>query len=500
MGRQHQPDQFEAWLPDAVLRFCISRTHLQLVACRGGLRVANLSTSFLCVDQEPMTKGEVRPLSEGQILSFARHDNGVHVQFLALQVRTAKKLSARGKSPDEFRRCPAHRGSLDSGTERPGVAASRNSQLGASASPAQWSRKLSIVRSPSASTQRKSHDATDAPQLIEVHGQFAAPPEEFCTLDTEGSATFQAAPSSHATLTSLASRGVTLAAWLSCDSNDSLGSEPRQAFGQPQTFAERAAAMVSAAKAGSHVEGAAAAPPTPATPPAAAGRAVRVAPLRSVTPQGCTASAPAAPLEPQNSSLRWQQTLGEEHSAALEARRQISGRQERSPDRARAAGEVPTKMRSLAFSDAAAPERKNDAPPQVVLELSGECVLDVALNERCIGPISLARPLLVGWRHQPELYKRAVTKECQELLSRDHFCIAYEDGEFWLLVVTPDWIWHARNGETPSQLKRDTIITLKAGDCIALGTGGDASSADTVHGMLFWHFRVVGGQVTGNTC
>lgn len=446
-----------------------------------------MSTSFLCVDQEPMTKGEVRPLSEGQTLSFARHDNGVHVQFLALQVRMAKRLSTRGTSPDEIRRCPAHRGSLDSETERPGVAASRRTQLGAPASPAQWSRKLPILRSPSASTQRKSCDATDPPQLIDMHGQFAAsaPPQEFCTSDTEGSAALQ----------------VTLASWLNHDSHGSLGSEPGQAFGQPQTFAERAAAMVSAATAGSHV---AAAPPTPATPPAAAGRAVRKAP-RSETSQGCAASAPAAPLEPQNSSLRWQQALGEQHSAPLEAKRQTSerqtsGRQERSPDRTRAVGEVPPQMQNSAFPDAAVPEHQNDASPQVILELSGECVLDVALNERCIGPISLARPLLIGWRHQPELYKRAVTKECQELLSRDHFCIAYEDGEFWLLVVTPDWIWHARNGETPSQLKRDTIITLKAGDCIALGAGGDASSGDTVHGMLFWHFRVVGGHVTGNKC
>lgn len=130
--------------------------------------------------------------------------------------------------------------------------------------------------------------------------------------------------------------------------------------------------------------------------------------------------------------------------------------------------------------------------PQIILELCGEGVLDVPLSRRTIGPVSLGdRPLLIGRRHQPELHQNAVSEECLEFLSRDHFCVAYEGGEFWLLALTSNRIWRDRDGERPVQLARDDLVTLLPGDCIALGTGGEVLTAEVARRRLCWHFRRV---------
>jgi len=130
--------------------------------------------------------------------------------------------------------------------------------------------------------------------------------------------------------------------------------------------------------------------------------------------------------------------------------------------------------------------------PQIVLELSGEGVLDVPVSRRTIGPVSLGeRPLLVGRRHQPELHQCSVSEECLEFLSRDHFCVAYEGGEFWLLALTSNRIWRDRDGEPPVQLARDDLVTLLPGDRIALGTGRDVSSAELARRRLCWQFHRV---------
>ena len=93
------------------------------------------------------------------------------------------------------------------------------------------------------------------------------------------------------------------------------------------------------------------------------------------------------------------------------------------------------------------------------LELSGEGVLDVPPGERRIGPVSVAElplPLggkvskqisaqglrwlfrelqnfvlrIIGRKHQPELHKRAVNPQCLKFMSRDHFSISFEAGQF----------------------------------------------------------------------
>jgi len=133
---------------------------------------------------------------------------------------------------------------------------------------------------------------------------------------------------------------------------------------------------------------------------------------------------------------------------------------------------------------------------EVVLELSGSNVLDVPLKQRSIGPVSLVdRPLYVGRKHQPELHKNAVTKDCLQFLSRYHFRIALEDGAFRMLVMTSNPVWRDRPGSGPSaELARGDIETLELGDRIVLGTGGDTSTLEEARASLCWHFRRANAQ------
>lgn len=127
------------------------------------------------------------------------------------------------------------------------------------------------------------------------------------------------------------------------------------------------------------------------------------------------------------------------------------------------------------------------ASPSIVLELCGEAILNVPQAKRCIGPVSLAeKPLLVGRRHQPDL---PIAKEHLEFLSRDHFCVAYEGGEFWLLALTSNRIWRDRDGESPLQLARDDITTLLPGDRIVLSTGSSTTSIEDARPRLCWIFH-----------
>lgn len=90
VGRQHQPQSFEALLARSpgCLSF-ISRTHLQveaLAGSTGGMSVTNLSSNPVYVEGEPLAKNDRRSLAREQLLSFARLEGGSHVLFLSLQV------------------------------------------------------------------------------------------------------------------------------------------------------------------------------------------------------------------------------------------------------------------------------------------------------------------------------------------------------------------------------------------------------------------------------
>jgi len=75
---------------------------------------------------------------------------------------------------------------------------------------------------------------------------------------------------------------------------------------------------------------------------------------------------------------------------------------------------------------------------QVALELRGAGASVVPRALRRVGPVSLdARPMLVGWRHQPDLHQCVVLAGTQAFSSNDLFCIAKVRGELWLFAATP---------------------------------------------------------------
>ncbi|CAE8601832.1 unnamed protein product [Polarella glacialis] len=133
----------------------------------------------------------------------------------------------------------------------------------------------------------------------------------------------------------------------------------------------------------------------------------------------------------------------------------------------------------------------------VVLELSGNGVLDVPAQDRRIGPVSLAnKPLFVGRKHQPDLHRHAVSQEYLQFVSRDHFRISWESGEFKLLAMTSNPIWRDRDGGPPIELGRGDVVTLLRGDRIALGSGSDSSLPEDALRSLCWKFswERIGGQ------
>jgi len=134
------------------------------------------------------------------------------------------------------------------------------------------------------------------------------------------------------------------------------------------------------------------------------------------------------------------------------------------------------------------------SPPEVVLELCGEGVLEVPYLQRCLGPVNLETPLVVGRKHQPDFLRQAIAKECLQFLSREHFSIAWQGADFRLHAMTSNPIWIYRGCEIVGTLAQHDTAELRSGDRIALGTGGDGlfTTAEEAFRRLNWHFRQVG--------
>jgi len=75
VGRDHQPRLLQAWLPDPVIRLCVTRTHLRIRTSDRGLLVTNMSPSMLCVDDQVLMQHEDRLMLSGQVLSFMRKES-----------------------------------------------------------------------------------------------------------------------------------------------------------------------------------------------------------------------------------------------------------------------------------------------------------------------------------------------------------------------------------------------------------------------------------------
>jgi len=134
-----------------------------------------------------------------------------------------------------------------------------------------------------------------------------------------------------------------------------------------------------------------------------------------------------------------------------------------------------------------------DERPLVCLELAGEQVLNGPASQRRVGPVSLAgKPLLVGSRHQPDLFSGIVMRGFTNLVDRDHFCIASEGGVFWLLCLSSKGLWRARGNEEPLRLILDDFQPLQHGDVIVPSLGApDADSVERCSRALHWRFTVV---------
>lgn len=129
----------------------------------------------------------------------------------------------------------------------------------------------------------------------------------------------------------------------------------------------------------------------------------------------------------------------------------------------------------------------------IVLELHGDGVVDLPLSERSIGPVSLlGTPLVVGRRHQIDLHRRAIEKDCRQFLSRDHYQVSWESGIFKLEALTTNPLWLDRDGEGAVELVRGEPVVMSPGDRIAVGTGSDAAQATVEEALrrLCWYFRL----------
>lgn len=134
-------------------------------------------------------------------------------------------------------------------------------------------------------------------------------------------------------------------------------------------------------------------------------------------------------------------------------------------------------------------------PVETVLELCGRGVVNAPAGERRIGPqcLSSGGPVIVGRKHQRALHERVVHKEWQEFVSREHFQVSQGDSalDFRLKVLTSNPVWHRpRAGGAPAQLAKNEEVALALGDCIIVDTDHkDPFSEDLESKVLYWHFR-----------
>lgn len=218
--------------------------------------------------------------------------------------------------------------------------------------------------------------------------------------------------------------------------------------------------------------------------------------------QGGAAPVPAAaPVPPPAASAGQaraaspQRPAAQEHSDALQRRGVDQAgdapKVARSPERKL----DPRRSDALRATDtpaaAAAPQVAAAPPPStIVLELFGEGVHDVPASERRIGPTNISsQPLVVGRRHQLDMLRTVVKMDCLKFVSRDHFRISLENGEYRLTALTANPIWRDRQGTVPRELQQDETATLRLGDTIAVGTGEDASEPEDKRKRLRWNLR-----------
>lgn len=93
VGRQHQPQAFEALLARSPACLgLISRTHVMVEATVDGYKATNMSSNPVYIDKERLAKGQAAAISTSRSLGFVRQEGEAHHSiFLSFQVREAKE-------------------------------------------------------------------------------------------------------------------------------------------------------------------------------------------------------------------------------------------------------------------------------------------------------------------------------------------------------------------------------------------------------------------------
>lgn len=464
-GRQHQPQFFETLLAGAASRLgFISRTHAQLEARgAGGVLVTNMSSNPLYVDREALAKGDSKTMVQEQILSFARLDGNQHVHFLALKVCPADATNAYEDSsyadPAAFSSAVSRKQTYAEGD--------RENRRGSGATAPSDTPISTPCATPNVSPekQRGRHASSDegqlvAPRLGEPLPAPKAAERPYVVVEPDPVSRPQEPAPRHA----------------------------------EQPPAHRPAEQPPTPKA---VEQA----PTVAKPPEPAPRPADPPPVyrHEDNPQIQRPAEPkrlAKPVDPPQFSKPVEPPQFSKPVDApptpksMDPPPRMVEHQEPPPSKPSPGGGVAGIMSAL---EALTSDDGGGELPEVVLELCGEGVLDVSPGERRIGPQNLAKKdLIIGRRHQPELHRRAVSKDCLQFVSRDHFQISIQGNQFRLRPLTSNPIWLNSEGKEPLEIGRGDAATLEFGDRIALGTGGGNISAEEACRKLYWQFRRAG--------
>lgn len=486
LGRQHQPQCFEALLAGAPSRLSfISRTHVQLEVRQGTLYATNMSSNPIYVGRNGLDRGSSCALAKDDILSFARNEGNSHVNFLALRVLVPEAASAPSGAAAAAASSAATSAAATpsaavaaTGTSPPAQSVKRPS-AGASAMPARQNESLDPGPSPpstageafGASKSLPSQNAQSGGPSFSVHEGKAirgGVSDLFVGTMTPEEAKLKAAslPDCHGFCYEGSPTGGPFtiffkSRWEAGNApgwtayryhrKESADPEPGPSLepGPPPQPPQRKPAMPLPKEAPESPKKTRPGPPPPTatdSPPKRkpAAASTRSSPSKDVPPFGFSRS--------------------EEVSRATAVPPNLGG-QPSGPSE-------PT------------------ADTKVVLELSGDGVLEVPLAQRRIGPQSLAiEPIVVGRRHQPELHRRAVAKDCLQFLSRDHFQISFANGRYQLRALTSNPIWRARANEDSLELTAQQNVDLVFGDRIALGTGDSVTSSATALRTLCWSFR-----------
>lgn len=178
IGRQHQPQIFEALLVAAPNRLSlISRTHVQIEAQSGCRPLAmNMSSNPLYISRQSVPKGETKQLAEDQTVSFARLDGTSHVDFLVLrlvEVDADHNICSKASSAEIAASAPRISGGCDQ-VPAPQKAPSSNSRISVGNLPSTQERCAPMQPS-SASRSSFSNDPRQLPPQVTAPADNAQP-------------------------------------------------------------------------------------------------------------------------------------------------------------------------------------------------------------------------------------------------------------------------------------------------------------------------------------